>query len=94
MTYRKLTMDELWLLLSEDIPSSMAKVFSKPTFPTRRWGKITLSDCTTDILSITKGIDKLNKRGIKCRKRIDGITSSRFRGYKFYYIEIDSSVEL
>lgn len=68
-------------------------IFSTPTFPTRRWGKIHLKHSTTDINSINRGIDKLKAKGIVCRKRRDLPSELKFKNVgKFYKIEYKGNI--
>lgn len=83
--WRLLGMDELYDLLV----INQSSVFHKPTFPTRRWGKIHLKFSTTDIDAINKGVEKLKEKKVKCRKRIDYETMKKFPKWgKFYKIEV------
>ena len=83
--WRIYTMSELWYLLNTEA----SEVFIKPSFPTRRWNRVTTKTSTTDILAINKGIDMLRKSGYTVRKRICYDDNKKFktRG-NFYRIEI------
>lgn len=73
-------MDELWDFLNEGKNTT----FTKPTFPTRRWGQVYTKETTTDIAVVNKLIIKLKEAGFTVRKRIDNKTN---RG-TFYRIDI------
>jgi len=83
-----LTMQEMWELHAKDIQGN--EIFSKPTFPTKRWGKTFTKTSTDDIKTINLLLIKYKEKGFSVRKRIDYETMKRFHpSYgKFYYIEI------
>jgi len=63
--------------------------FIKPTFPTRRWGKIYTKTATTDILKINQLVTILKDKGLIVRKRkcLETMIKHRNR-YIFYKIEV------
>lgn len=82
--YSLLTMSELWDLMN---PKVHDKVFIKPEFPTRRWGKITTKTSSSDIDAINKGCKLLRDSGNKVIKRIDITNTKKFKVklYNIYY---------
>ena len=83
-TWHQLSMDDLYELLVDKESS----VFTKPKFPTKRWGKIYTKNATNDKLAIDRGLSELKKKGIICRKRLCKETMQKHPNQgKFYKIE-------
>ena len=85
--WRVMTMDELWDYI--EVPNDLKSVVIKPTFPTRRWGKIYTKTATTDISKINQLITILKAKGLMVRKRKCFETMIKHRNREiFYKIEV------
>ena len=81
-------MDELWDINNANVEQK-SNVFSKPTFPTRRWGKTFTKNSTNDKQVIERLISKLKEQGKVVRKRLCQESMEKFKKHgNFYKIEI------
>lgn len=81
-----MTMDEIWEATHE---SNASQIFSKPTFPTRRWGDVYTKISTTNKTVINCLIHNMKVNGKQVRKRLDREAMNKWTRYgNFYKIEI------
>lgn len=82
--WKDLTMSEVWDILSQDIPEQMKRVFTKPDFPTNRWGKITTKTATEEKHALIRcqSLIKVKSRIVKCKE------TSELRKRKFYKLQV------
>lgn len=86
ISWNILTMSEIW---DDMYKENTSPIFSKPTFPTRRWGQSFTKDSTTCKISIKKIIGHYTSKGYKVKKSIDRSSTNKFKNLStFYHISI------
>ena len=68
---------------------SEQKTFTKPKFPTRRWGQVYTKTSTTDVKQLDIVLNKLKGEGFDVRKKLE---KENHTG-KFYKIEINNHID-
>lgn len=85
--WRGLTLSEIG---DELYPEGGDGVFTKPNFPTRRWGQVFTKTSTTCKMSVEKILKHYKEKGCTVRRVRDEFNTKKFKGNlgTFYSVEI------